>query len=659
MPRHITLLFLLLMGSHLFSQDEAVIDSLVNGLENAPTDSAKFAYADELFWQWIYIDQTKGYEYGLEALGIADRMNESSSIAAAQNNLAIYFRMAGRYASGDSILQEAIKLQEQKQDTHGLARSYGNLSNIYKTQGEYEKAIEVNLASMTFYEALKDTFGVGRCLNNNGNLHFALKQNEEALTYFQRALKISRRFKDTLGLALNLGNMGTAYKQLNQTQEGLEAYEEANVYLKNLGYERSLAYNLGNMGLLFREEGDFPKAYAYLNEAKSLLERNEAPKGLARMYDNLAKTALMQQSYSKALEYAKQGYELAKSIELKPEIRNAYQSMAKAYAGKRNYSQAYRYQEKFITLNDSLINEGNTQKIQELEARYESRSRESRIQLLASEKELQQKTIEAQVAGIRLRNLIIMTVVFALGLAVLGLVFYRQKKLLAESMQQIEHQKVMDLKNQQQIIRMDAVIQGEEKERRRLAQDLHDGIGGMLAAAKLKVAAVATQQAEMGEASTLLDDTYEEVRRIAHNMMPKVLVEMGLVPAVQQYAQQLSDSSSLTISVEVLQSMPGLTSHQELSLFRIIQELLNNIVKHAEAHEASVQFSFFEDEISIMVEDDGEGFDPVQAKGGMGMKNLEDRIAILGGEWEIDSRVGKGTNISIHIPVIRELMNSL
>ncbi|MEL6194045.1 MAG: sensor histidine kinase [Bacteroidota bacterium] len=659
MPRHITLLFLLLIGSHLFSQDEAVIDSLVNGLENAPTDSAKFAYADELFWQWIYIDQTKGYEYGLEALEIAGRMSEVSSIAAAQNNLAIYLRMAGRYVSGDSILQEAIKLQEQKQDTHGLARSYGNLSNIYKTQGEYEKAIEVNLASMTFYEALKDTFGVGRCLNNNGNLHFALKQNEEALTYFLRALKISRRFKDTLGLALNLGNIGTAYKQLNQTQEGLEAYEEANVYLESLGYERSLAYNLGNMGLLFREEGDFPKAYAYLNEAKSLLERNEAPKGLARMYDNLAKTALMQQSYSKALEYARQGYELAKSIQLNPEIRNAYQSMAKAYAGQGSFSRAYAYQEKFIALNDSLINEGNTQKIQELEARYESRNRESRIQLLANEKELQRKTIEAQVAGIRLRNLIIMTVVFALGLAVLGLVFYRQKKLLAESMQQIEQQKVMDLKNQQQIIHMDAVIQGEEKERRRLAQDLHDGIGGMLAAAKLKVAAVSTHKDEIGEASTLLDDTYEEVRRIAHNMMPKVLVEMGLVPAIQQYAQQLSDSSSLTINVQILQSIPELTSHQELSLFRIVQELLNNIVKHAKANEASVQFSFFEGEISIMVEDDGKGFDPVQAKGGMGMKNLEDRIAILGGEWEIDSQVGRGTNISIHIPVIRELMNSL
>ncbi|MEM9936301.1 MAG: sensor histidine kinase [Bacteroidota bacterium] len=659
MPRHITLLFLLLTGLYVFSQNEAVIDSLVNGLENAPTDSAKFAYADELFWQWIYIDQTKGYEYGLEALGIAKRMSAASSIAAAQNNLAIYFRMAGRYVSGDSILQEAIKLQEQKQDTHGLARSYGNLSNIYKIQGEYEKAIEVNLASMTFYEALKDTVGVGRCLNNNGNLHFALKQNEEALTYFLQALEISRRFKDTLGLALNLGNIGTAYKQLNQTQEGLEAYEEANVYLESLGYERSLAYNLGNMGLLFREGGDFPKAYAYLNEAKSLLERNKAPKGLARMYDNLAKTALMQQSYSRALEYAREGYELAKSIQLKPEIRNAYQSLAKAYAGQGNFSQAYAYQEKFIALNDSLINEGNTQKIQELEARYESRSRESRIQLLASEKELQQKTIEAQVAGIRLRNLIIMTVAFALGLAVLGLVFYRQKKLLAESMQQIEQQKVMDLKNQQQIIRMDAVIQGEEKERRRLAQDLHDGIGGMLAAAKLKVASVSTHKDEMGEASTLLDDTYEEVRRIAHNMMPKILLEMGLVPAVKQYAQQLSDSSSLAISVEVLQSMPELTSHQELSLFRIIQELLNNVVKHAEANKASVQFSFFEGEVSIMVEDDGKGFDPVQAKGGMGMKNLEDRIAILGGEWEIDSRVGKGTNISIHIPVIRELMNSL
>lgn len=628
------------------AQSDAMLDSLKTGLKTTTSDSLKYVYADELFWQTVYANQDTGFKYGNQAVALAKSMNDLHSQASAQNNLAIYYRMTGQYRLGDSILHDAISLQESIDDTSGLAGSYGNLANIYNAQGEHEKGIEADLQSVRYYEMLGDIEGVGRCYNNIGILHFALKQYEEALAYYQKALSISKDYGDTLSIAQNLSNIGTAEKQLGNTEDALKAYLEANDFIKALGYQRGLAYNLGNIGLLYRDKNDFPKAKDYLNQAAGILEVSNDPKGLARMYDNLAKTALLEEDYSVALDYGNKALELGKDINARPEIRSAYETIHKALAGQGKYGEAYRYQDLFVLLNDSIINEGNTQKIQELEARYEAQTRENQILV-------QKQTIQTQESDIRLRNFIIVLTMAALALAVLGVFFFRQKQILAKREKELEQQKLQDLQNRQKLIRMDAVIQGEEKERRRIARDLHDGIGSMLAAVKLKVGMLKGSSEKVEnteEAYSLVNDTYEEVRRIAHNMMPKVLLQMGLVPAVRQLTEQISASDKMHIKVEAVNDLPELADYDELILYRVVQELINNIVKHAHATEAWVQFSHFEEELSIMVEDNGVGFDSNARKDGIGMENIRSRIEYLEGELEIDSQEGKGTVITLHIP---------
>ena len=300
-----------------------------------------------------------------------------------------------------------------------------------------------------------------------------------------------------------------------------------------------------------------------------------------------------------------------------------------------------------------MINEGNTQKIQEMEARYEAEAREKEILVLNKDKEIQAKTIEVQEAGIKARNSVILGALLALGLAIFATISFRQKQLLAQREKDLAAQKAKDLENQQQMIRMDAIIQGEEQERRRIAKDLHDGIGSMLAAAKLQVGTLSDkipESSETQETYSLLDNTYEEVRRIAHNMMPKALLQLGFVPAIKQLTTYVSQGSPLDIHVEVLNPWPKLADHQELILYRVIQELLNNIQKHAHATEAWVQFSYFEEELSIMVEDNGVGFDQKTQSNGMGLESIGSRIAYLKGEVELDSQPGKGTSISLRIP---------
>ena len=648
-----TLVIHLCLSFSVFPQLPTDLDSLKMGFEAAANDSVKFLYADELFWQWVYKDLEESQPYAEAALHAAELLKDSAKKVIGLNNYAIYFRLSGQFRKGDSVLREAIQISERIRDTVRLSRSYGNLSNVLKDKGDYEESIEADLQSMRFYEALGDSAGIGRCLNNIGNTHFALKHYQKSLTYYRKSLIISKQTQDTFGIAQVLGNIGTCEKHLGNTEQALEAYLESNVYFKKMGYKRRIAFTLNNIGLLYRERGDLQDAEDYLLQSMEILEEKDNAVDMANIFDNLAKTAILQKDYNKGLAYASQAWKRIQEVEARPVRRKIYQSLFKAHAGKNNFIKAYEFQEKYLALNDSLINEGNTQKIQEMEARYEAEAREKEILVLNKDKEIQAQTIAAQKAGLQARNAIILGVLMALGLAIFATISYRQKQLLAQNEKDLAAQKNRELQNQQQMIRMNSIILGEERERRRIAKDLHDGIGSMLAAAKLRFGTLTDKipsSHETKETYSLLDNTYEEVRRIAHNMMPKALLQLGLIPAVRQLGDFISGGGNLAIHVESLEEWPKLPDHKELLLYRIIQELLNNVQKHANASEAWVQFSYFEGESSIIIEDNGVGFDLETQKKGMGLESLRSRVEYLHGELEIYSHPGKGTVVNIRVP---------
>lgn len=650
---YLTLAFNICLFSFAYAQLPSDLDSLLVGYEQAPNDSVKFLYADELFWQYVYKDLEKSKPFIEASLSLADRLQDSTKQVTGLNSYAIYYRISGQYRKGDSVLRKAIQISERLKDTIRLSRSYGNLSNILTGKGDFEGSIEADLQAMRFYEALGDSAGIGICLNNVGRTHFALKQYQESLEYYQQALVISQQIQDTLGLAQNLGNIGTAEKQLGNLDKALEAYLSAKELFEQLGYKRNVSFTLNNIALLYREKKAYKKAENYLLQCLALLQERNSPLDMANIYDNLAKTALLQGKYTQGLAYANKAWNRVQEVNARPVLRKVYQSLSKAHAGKKDFRTAYEFQQKFIALNDSLINEGNTQKIQEMEARYEAEAREKEILVLNKDKEVQAQTIEAQKAVLRARNAVILGALFALGLAIFASLFYRQKQLLAQKEKDLAAQRNRELKSQQQIIRMDALIQGEESERRRIAQDLHDGIGSMLASAKLQVSTLTEKvpnTQEIRETQSLLGSTYEEVRRIAHNMMPKILLELGLIPAVKHLGENLERTGYIDVHINALSDWPTLPDHEELILYRIIQEVLNNIQKHAHATEAWIQFSHFEGESSILIEDNGVGFDPNSDKEGIGLESMHNRVAYLNGELEIDSQPNKGTAVTIRIP---------
>lgn len=231
-----------------------------------------------------------------------------------------------------------------------------------------------------------------------------------------------------------------------------------------------------------------------------------------------------------------------------------------------------------------------------------------------------------------------------------------KKRKLAEQEALLEQQKVATLLKEQELMSIDAMIEGQEKERTKVANELHDDLGSLMATVKLHFDNVKVDEKDpaLMNAQKLLDEAYQKIRGMAHSKNSGVMANQGLLPAVKKMVKTINETNVLEVSVEDFGLADRMENSLELTIFRMIQELIANIIKHAEATKASIQFTQHEDRLNIIVEDNGRGFDMAAIKrsqNGMGLGTIEKRIEHLEGTFTVDSVIGKGTSILIDIPV--------
>jgi signal transduction histidine kinase len=301
-------------------------------------------------------------------------------------------------------------------------------------------------------------------------------------------------------------------------------------------------------------------------------------------------------------------------------------------------------------LSDSLLNATIQRTTLELEEKYASAAKVARIKNLEDEQALQQLSLRQKT----LLNY------FLLGAAVLlGIIFflsyrnYRQKRFL-------QQQQINELEAEKKQMATEAVLKGEEKERTRLARDLHDGLGGMLSGIKysfqnMKGNLILTQEnaQDFERSMDMLDSSIREMRRVAHNLMPEALVKFGLDTALKDFFKEINRSGILKVRYQSIGlDTTSLDQTLSITVYRIIQELINNTIKHAGASEAVVQISLSDGQLSITAEDNGKGFDPAKVKGvkGIGWSNIQNRIDFLKGTFDIRSVPGHGCSVQIELP---------
>ncbi len=308
--------------------------------------------------------------------------------------------------------------------------------------------------------------------------------------------------------------------------------------------------------------------------------------------------------------------------------------------------------EKYTELQDSSFQQILDGKIADYEAKYQTQLKENELM----KKDIELKDLKLDKTRLLSGGSFVLLLVFS------GLMFYYRKlkfqKKINQKDQEISNQKILDLEQKNKLLALSSMIEGQESERLRIAQDLHDGLGGLLTSVKAHFNTITRELEAVSQINVfqktneLIDEACGEVRRIAHDMIPHSLSEHGLQGVLTELSNTL-ENAGIKADIEVHYPLIKVPEHKASMIYRILQEVSQNTIKHANANHLLIQFFGDEKNLHILTEDNGIGFDvnTLINKKGMGLKSLESRVQYLEGQMDIDSKIGKGTTINMIIPI--------
>jgi two-component system NarL family sensor kinase len=660
MSRLLFFLSLLLAGTWSQAQvhlQRTPADSLETVLQQAGSDSARARTNLALADYWTLKDTLKAAEY-LEAarpysknhpylqglyyyyeghLLAKSRPDESQAKYLLADTLLSRFKTKEAYLIRAKSWYEYGRLQQQKDDYKAFADIILNKS--------------IPLAQQSGDQTLvgKNYLGLAIVFKNAG-------QVDKAETYCLKAIEILKEVHSPTPELINAyhtiaenyslsGKNPKARAALDSVYPLLRAYPDSEYYLDYYAAE----------GMYFTIEGKFKNALDSLDKGVALAQKL----GLAYEEQRL----LMQkfyayynaQSYLKAKEVLTYLLKQEMMVKLTSNRLQLYYGMAATYEGLKEWAPAYEWMKRYSELNDSVSKSQLKNDVHALEIKYRDAEKQKEINALKAQRV--QESLAAKNA--RLMNWLLGSAsLFLLVVLVFALMIYRGNKKLLAQKELSYQQHLNEMEQEQQLKFSQAVLQGEEQERRRLARDLHDGLGGMLAGAKINLSAQIedtfsqSQRTELEKITLQLDHSVTELRRIAHNMMPVNLLKFGLTTALKDLCESLM-SDNTHIDFQALGIEDSLREEVQLHIYRIVQELLSNAVRHAHASNIILQCSQNDHLFFITQEDNGKGFDLATASNakGIGLSNIKNRVGFLKGKIDIDSVPNEGTTINIELHV--------
>ncbi|MAZ36276.1 MAG: hypothetical protein CL842_02365 [Crocinitomicaceae bacterium] len=522
-------------------------------------------------------------------------------------NLGKLFKNLGQFDSAVSNMLTGIQIAEKVADFKNMAMGYNSLGLIYKTNSDFEKALKYYRLSNIECTKLNYPNGMAMTLNNIGTILDAMNNTDSALVYYNNAAKIAEA-NDLIGAkAVSYNNIGEIYSKAGNDAEALPYYYKTLTCDSITNNMMGMCYTLYNISTSYKSLGKLDKAFEVLKTVEPITNRLNSPQ-MFILYER--------------------------------HVSNLHEE-----AG--NYEEALQAHKRFHTLSDSVYNSEKSAQIAEMQTKYETEKKELEIQNLSQENEIKELAIQR-------KNGLILGGAAAVILMLL-LIYLFVKQLRAK-----QKQKMIEAVLLERDKGIAAMFKGIEEERKRIAQDLHDGVGQQLSGLKLSLSHL---QSKLFKKDTpenenfeilvkKLDTTCTEVREISHQMMPKALIENGVLSAIEDMLENTLVGTGISYNIEHYQLKERLPETIELTLFRICQELINNTIKHAKATEIIVQLIKSKKNIVLIVEDNGQGFDQNKSSDGIGLLNLTSRLNTINGEVSYESSSNSGTSATIRIPLV-------
>jgi signal transduction histidine kinase len=577
--------------------DTATIHQYVKKLQALQNDDIA---AKEVIYNWLIKKcTTKSTEYLL--------------IQTLQTQAKSYLE-TGEYTKATELYNKALSIGDEDKYYEVKCDVLLGLGNVFYHTEQFDKEKEYNKKSLLLAEKHNHKKGIG-----NAKLQFALdligddtQTSKDTFNLVFKTMKeclsLWKDLKDTSRIIHTYNQMGQFYADYNHFDSALYAMKNAAAYFVSFNY-KPIDYYYFILGKIYHQ-----KAIANNNNRKD---------------------------FEEAINNFKKCLPIAKQMNNKKREAWCYDWLANTYERIGNHEQAYIYLEKHSYLYGSIVAEDNFKELSNVEHKYEVEKKEKEIISLNSINQ-QKSTLNKILFG------------SAAAILLLGFLGYRNFK----TKQKLQQAQITQLEKDKQLLAVDAMLKGQEEERSRLAKDLHDGLGGMLSGVKLSFVNMKENMimdapsVQSFEASILqLDNTIAELRKVAHNLMPEALVKFGLKNAVLDFCNSMQLSSKTKIIFEQMGVDRQLSNTADLYIYRIIQELINNAIKHAQPSQILVQLTKAEKNILITVENDGNYFDTESIKNatGIGMKSVQQRVDYFTGKMDITSDEKNGTSINIEL----------
>lgn len=581
----------------------------------------------------------KALEFALKA----KNYNQSNNII---NQISTNYHSIGELDSAIHYFQKGLELKNEMDDSDGLISDYSALGNLYRERGEYENA-QINLMeALNIAESEKDSFSITTIYAELGDIYAAQNIWDVSEDYYNKAIKIAR-FKSSRFMEANcFRKLGNITQLQDKETEAIHYFESALTLYTELNNKASIAEVLVHLSQLYKNESELEKARTLLQESlKSSVQTRDVMSQLSSQLA-LAEVEIKLGNSSKGISYAEDCLSAFDKMDDKENLGRAYFLLSKAYTGRGNYKKALEYHQEFTAIKDSLQSIDRAEAVQKYDLLVTTKKKDEEISQ-------QNEQLRNQELELLRKNNQLLLLAGGLGLlALLALLLF----FIYNKNKQLNQQRIQVLKKDQEAQRLKAIIEGEEKERKRFARELHDGLGAVLGTVKMQISSirhkfpVVESSDTYQKAESLIDDACKTVREVSHDLMPHVLEQQGLFPAIDEMCQNMVNHHSIQLDFIPFGDENDLSDVLKITIYRIVQELLKNIAKHAKAKEVIVQLTIEDGEVMLIVEDDGKGFDASKIKKGIGLDNIQSRTAYLDGTFEIDSVIDQGSTFTIQFP---------
>jgi signal transduction histidine kinase len=542
-------------------------------------------------------------------------------------------------------------------DSNRIAVIYSNLGNAYRYKKDRIQSLENFQRAIDLLEKKNDSLRLPAVYQN---VSIFLSENNDyhgSIAYSNKAYLMASAQGDDYTACNALISMSDAWSSLGNREQEFDLLQKALILAKKTGDLEEACAIYNNLGSFFIRKKNYPDAlkqfrfsFEYATQMANQFHLCEACTRMAEIYKELNRP-------DSALVYAKKAEALAHEIGSRSNLKEIWLTRAEIEKSLGHNNEAYGFLSKALYLGDSLYTIAASEKIAEMEARYESEKKQQQIAALEKDRQISLLSLKQKA----LFNWLMAGL--ALGLLVVASLIYlnlRRSRINAKQKEKIQQQRIVELEKDHELLVVNSLLKGQEDERSRMARDLHDGLGGLLSGVKFSMhrmkenlIVTSDNMAVFERSLDLIDTSIAELRRIAHNMMPEGLVSYGLDEALKQYCSSINTNGMLKVTYQSVGLSNRMAEAVEITSYRIIQELLNNTLKHAAATEATVQVIRDEARLNIVVEDNGRGFDTksLDQKKGAGWVNIRARVDYLKGQMELNSEPGKGTQVNIEFNI--------